>query len=95
MNLQENLEQIRKNSEQMSWSGCGDCSRRKFYQSGYEDGLKDSEKELKELREYKSKVEEFISKYDGNIVLFPGEVILTWNQCIQKLKEELGYEEER
>ena len=90
MNLQENLEQIRKNSNLMSWSGCGDCSRRKFYQSGYEDGLKESEKELWELREYKSKVEKFISKYDGSIVMLP-EVILTWNQCIQKLKEELGY----
>ena len=46
MDLQENLEQIRKNSAQMSWSGCGNCSRRKFYQTGYEDGLKESEKEL-------------------------------------------------
>ena len=95
MNLQENLEQLRKNSEQMLWSGCGNCSRRKFYQTGYEDGLKESEKELRELREYKNKVEKFISKYDGNIVLLPVEVVLTSNQCIQKLKEELGYEEER
>ena len=92
MNLQENLEQIRKNSNLMSWSGCGDCSRRKFYQSGYEDGLKESEKELRELREYKSKVEKFISKYDGSIVMLPEEVTLTWSQCIQKLKEELGYD---
>lgn len=92
MNLQENLEQIRKNSELMSWSGCGDCSRRKFYEIGYEDGLKETERELRELREYKSKVEKFISEYDGHIVLLPGEVVLTWNQCIQKLKEELGYE---
>lgn len=95
MNLQENLEQLRKNSEQMLWSGCGNCSRRKFYQTGYEDGLKESEKELQELREYKSKVEKFISKYDGSIVLFSGEVVLTLNQCIQKFKKELGYEEER
>lgn len=95
MNLQENLEQIRKNSEQMSWSGCGNCSRRKFYQTGYEDGLKESEKELRELREYKHKVEKFISEYDGSIVLLHGEVVLTSNQCIQKLKEELGYKEER
>lgn len=50
------------------------------------------QKELQELREYKNKVEKFISKYDGNIVLLPGEVVLTWNQCIQKLKEELGYD---
>lgn len=50
MNLQENLEQLRKNSEQMLWSGCGNCSRRKFYQTGYEDGLKESEKELLKLR---------------------------------------------
>ena len=95
MNLQENLEQIRKNSEQMSWSGCGNCSRRNFYQTGYKDGLKESEKELRELREYKHKVEKFISEYDGSIVLLPGEVVLTSNQCIQKLTEELGYEEER
>lgn len=92
MNLKENLEQIRKNSELMSWSGCGDCSRRKFYEIGYEDGLKETERELRELREYKSKVEKFISKYDGSIVLLPGEVVLTWNQCIKKLKEELGYD---
>lgn len=92
MNLQENLEQIRKNSNLMSWSGCGNCSRRNFYQIGYKDGLKKSEKELQELREYKSKVEKFISKYDGSIVLLPGEVVLTWNQCIKKLKEELGYD---
>ena len=95
MNLQENLEQIRKNSAQMSWSGCGNCSRRKFYQAGYEDGLKESEKELRELIEYKNKVEKFISKYDDSIVLFPGEVVLTSNKCIKKLKEEVGYEEER
>lgn len=62
MNLQENLEQLRKNSEQMLWSGCGNCSRRKFYQTGYEDGLKESEKELLKLREYKHKVEKFISR---------------------------------
>ena len=95
MDLQENLEQIRKNSAQMLWSGCGNCSRRKFYQAGYKYGLKESDEELRELREYKSKVEKFISEYDGSIVLLPGEVVLTSNQCIQKLKEELGYEEER
>lgn len=38
---------------------CGNCSRRKFYQVGYKDGLKESEKEL---REYKDKVEKIISK---------------------------------
>lgn len=92
MNLQENLEQIRKNSVQMSWSGCGKCSRRKFYQTGYEDGLKESDEELLKLREYKHKVEKFISMYDGSIVLLPEEVVLTSNQCIQKLKEELGYD---
>ena len=86
MNLQENLEQIRKNSNLMSWSGCGDCSRRKFYQSGYEDGLEESEKELKELREYKSKVEKFISKYDGLVMKAPVKTV------IDNLKEELGYE---
>ena len=61
-----------------------------FYDT-VDDCIKDSTKELRELREYKNKVEEFISKYDGNIVLLPGEVVLTWNQCIQKLKEELWY----
>ena len=85
MDLQENLEQIRKNSEQMSWSGCGNCSRRKFYQIGYEDGLKESEKELRELREYKSKVEKFISKYEHVISLVTVETV------IDILKEEIRY----
>lgn len=61
-----------------------------FYDT-VDDYIKDSIKELRELREYKNKVEEFITKYDGSIVLLPGEVVLTSNQCIQKLKEELGY----
>ena len=61
-----------------------------FYDT-VDDYIKDSIKELRELKEYKNKVEEFISKYDGSIVLLPGEVVLTSNQCIQKLKEELGY----
>ena len=66
------------------------------YDVGYVSGISEvvsvTAKELQELREYKSKVEKFISKYDGGIVLLQGEVILTCNQCIQKLKEELGYE---
>ena len=66
------------------------------YDVGYVSGISEvvsvTAKELQELREYKSKVEKFISKYDGSIVLLPGEVVLIWNQCIQKLKEELGYE---
>ena len=86
MNLQENLEQIRKNSAQMSWSGCGNCSRRKFYQTGYEDGLKESEKELLKLREYKHKVEKFISKYKSIVLKIPIYSV------IDMLKEELGYE---
>ena len=85
MNLQENLEQIRKNSEQISWSGCGNCSRRNFYQTGYKDGLKKSEKELQELREYKNKVEKFISKNEHVISLVAVETV------IDILKEELGY----
>lgn len=85
MNLQENLEQIRKNSEQMSWSGCGNCSRRNFYQTGYKDGLKKSEKELQELREYKNKVEKFISKNEHVISLVAVETV------IDILKEELDY----
>ena len=86
MNLQENLEQIRKNLEQMSWSGCGNCSRRNFYQTGYKDGLKESGKELRELREYKSKVEKFISKYDGLVMKAPVKTV------IDNLKEALCYE---
>lgn len=87
MNLQENLEQIRKNSEQMLWSGCGNCSRRKFYQTGYEDGLKESEKELRELREYKHKVEKFILR-NKNILKFPV------CQFVEILEKELGYKDE-
>lgn len=85
MNLQENLEQLRKNSEHMLWSGCGNCSRRKFYKTGYEDGLKESEKELRELREYKNKVEKFISKNEHVISLVAVETV------IDIFKEELGY----
>ena len=85
MNLQENLEQLRKNSEQMLWSGCGKCSKRKFYQTGYDDGLKKSDEELRELREYKSKVEKFISKNEHVISLVAVETV------IDILKEELGY----
>lgn len=88
MNLQENLEQLRKNSAQMSWSwsGCGNCSRRKIYQTGYEDGLKESEKELLKLREYKHKVEKFISKYKSTVLK------IQIYSVIDMLKEELGYE---
>lgn len=85
MDLQENLKQIRKNSAQMSWSGCGNCSRRKFYQTGYEDGLKESEKELRELREYKNKVEKFILKNEHVISLVTVETV------IDILKEEIRY----
>ena len=89
MNLQENLEQIRKNSEQMSWSGCGNCSRRNFYQTGYKDGLKKSEKELQELREYKNKVEKFISKNKNIFLKIPV------CQFVEILEKELEYKEER
>ena len=85
MNLRENLAQFRKNSEQMLWPGCGKCSRRKFYQTGYDDGLKKSDEELRELREYKSKVEKFISKNEHVISLVAVETV------IDILKEELGY----
>ena len=88
MNLQENLEQIRKNSAQMSWSGCGNCSRRKFYQTGYEDGLKESEKELRELREYKSKVEKFILRNKNIFLKIPV------CQFVEILKKELKYKDE-
>lgn len=89
MDLQENLEQLRKNSEQMLWSGCGNCSRRKFYQTGYEDGLKESEKELRELREYKNKVEKFILR-NRNIFLK-----ISVCQFVEILEKELEYKEER
>ena len=69
----------------MSWSGCGNCSRRNFYQTGYDDGLKKSDEELRELREYKSKVEKFISKNEHVISLVAVETV------IDILKEELGY----
>lgn len=88
MDLQKNLEQIRKNSEQMSWSGCGNCSRRKFYQTGYEDGLKGSEKELQELREYKNKVEKFILRNKNIFLKIPV------CQFVEILKKELEYKEE-
>lgn len=89
MDLQENLEQIRKNSAQMSWSGCGNCNRRKFYQTGYEDGLKESEKELRELREYKNKVEKFILRNKNIFLKIPV------CQFVEILKKELEYKEER
>ena len=89
MNLQENLEQIRKNSEQMSWSGCGNCSRRNFYQTGYKDGLKKSEKELQELREYKNKVEKFILRNKNIFLKIPV------CQFVEILEKELGYKDER
>ena len=89
MNLQENLEQLRKNSEQISWSGCGNCSRRKFYQTGYEDGLKESEKELRELREYKSRVEKFILRNKNIFLKIPV------CQFVEILEKELGYKDER
>lgn len=88
MNLQENLEQIRKNSELMSWSGCGDCSRRKFYEIGYEDGLKEIERELRELREYKSKVEKFILRNKNIFLKIPV------CQFVEILKKELKYKDE-
>lgn len=99
MNLCEGLEQIRKNSNQMLWHNCDACKKKNYqngFDKGYDYGTEVSydilEEELLKLREYKNKVEKFISKYDGSIVLLPGEVVLTWNQCIKKLKEELGYD---
>ena len=88
MDLQESLELIRKNSEQMSWSGCGNCSRRKFYQTGYEDGLKESEKELQELREYKSKVEKFVLRNKNIFLKIPV------CQFVEILEKELEYKDE-
>ena len=60
------------------------------YDIGYISGISEvvsvTAKELKELREYKSKVEKFISKYDGLVMKAPVKTV------IDNLKEELGYE---
>lgn len=88
MDLQKNLEQIRKNSEQMLWFGGGNDSRRKFYQIGYEDGLKESEKELRELREYKSKVEKFVLRNKNIFLKIPV------CQFVGILEKELEYKDE-
>ena len=47
--------------------------------------IEKSLKELRELREYKSKVEKFVSKYDGLVMKAPVKTV------IDNLKEELGY----
>ena len=65
---------------------CGDCSRRKFYQVGYKDGMEKSEKELQELREYKSRVEKFLLKYKSTVLKIPIYSV------IDMLKEELEYD---
>lgn len=62
-------------------------TKRKFYQTGYEDGLKESEKELRELREYKHKVEKFILR---NKNIFENSC----GQFIEILEKELGYKDE-
>ena len=60
------------------------------YDVGYVSGISEvvsvTAKELQELREYKSKVEKFISKYDGLVMKTPVKTV------IDNLKEELGYE---
>lgn len=56
-----------------------------FYDT-VDDYIKDSIKELRELREYKSKVEKFISKYDGLVMKAPVKTV------IDNLKEALCYE---
>lgn len=60
------------------------------YDVGYVSGISEvvsvTAKELQELREYKSKVEKFISKYDGLVMKAPVKTV------IDNLKEELGYE---
>lgn len=59
------------------------------YDVGYVSGISEvvsvTAKELQELREYKSKVEKFISKYDGLVMKAPVKTV------IDNLKEELGY----
>ena len=56
-----------------------------FYDT-VDDYIKDSIKELQELREYKNKVEKFISKYDGLVMKAPVKTV------IDNLKEALCYE---
>lgn len=56
-----------------------------FYDT-VDDYIKDSIKELRELREYKNKVEKFISKYDGLVMKAPVKTV------IDNLKEALCYE---
>lgn len=56
-----------------------------FYDT-VDDYIKDSIKELRELREYKSKVEKFISKYDRLVMKAPVKTV------IDNLKEALCYE---
>ena len=51
--------------------------------------IEKSLKEIRELREYKSKVEKFISKNKNIFLRIPVYVL------VKELKEELGYEEER
>ena len=58
-----------------------------FYDT-VDDYIKDSIKELRELREYKNKVEEFISKNEHVISLVAVETVI-----IDILKEELGYDD--
>lgn len=55
-----------------------------FYDT-VDDYIKDSTKELRELRKYKHKVEKFISKNEHVISLVTVETV------INILKEELGY----
>lgn len=60
------------------------------YDVGYVSGISEvvsvTARELQELREYKSKVEKFISKYDGLVMKAPVKTV------IDNLKEALCYE---
>ena len=56
------------------------------YVSGISEGVSGTARELQELREYKSKVEKFISKYDGLVMKVPVKTV------IDNLKEALCYE---
>lgn len=60
------------------------------YDVGYISGISEvvsvTAKELQDLREYKRRVEKFISKYDGLVMKAPVKTV------IDNLKEELGYE---
>lgn len=62
------------------------------YNEGFRDRQKESEKELQELREYKSKVEKFISEYDGAMIISKNLNTICGQTLIDELKWRINYE---